>query len=206
MKWGESRPQWLQVLKTLTVSLLILMTATARAAAQPPLRVVEQVDYARYAGTWFEIARLPFRFQKQCVSDVTATYTPRPDGRITVTNRCRQSSGEIDEATGVARRVDGRPPSVLKVRFAPAFLSFLPMVWGDYQIIALGQDYDHVVIGTPDRKYLWILARTPRIDPALYSSLVEHARSQGFDVTALVETRHTGAPSHPVLDPARGAR
>lgn len=181
------------VSKTLAVSLLILMTVTARAAAQPPLRVVEEVDYARYAGTWFEIARLPFRFQEQCVSDVTATYAPRPDGRITVTNRCRRSSGEIDEATGVARRVDRRPPSVLKVRFAPAFLSFLPMVWGDYQVIALGADYDHVMVGTPDRKYLWILARTPRIDPALYSSLVAQARSQGFEVARLLETLHTSA-------------
>jgi len=82
----------------------------------------------------------------------------------------------------------------LKVRFAPAFLSFLPMVWGDYQVIALGAEYDHVMVGTPDRKYLWILARTPRVDEALYRSLVEQARSQGFDVTALIDTRHTATP------------
>lgn len=111
--------------KTLAVAILILMSAASSAAAQGPLRVVDQVDYERYSGTWYEIARLPFRFQKQCVSDVTATYGPRPDGRITVTNRCRKSSGEIDEAVGVARRVEGRLPSVTKVRFAPAFLSFL---------------------------------------------------------------------------------
>jgi apolipoprotein D and lipocalin family protein len=182
--------------KTLAVAMLILMATAASAAAERALRVVDQVDYQRYSGTWYEIARLPFRFQKQCVSDVTATYGPRPDGRITVTNRCRRSSGAIDEAIGVARRVEGRPPSVLKVRFAPAFLSFLPIVWGDYQIIALGENYDHVVIGTPDRKYLWILARTPRIDEALHGSLVDQAAAQGFDVARLLETRHSSPPPH----------
>jgi apolipoprotein D and lipocalin family protein len=67
-----------------------------------------------------------------CASDVTASYTPRSDGRITVINRCLRANGAAQQAEGVARRVDGQPPSVLKVRFAPAFLSFLPMVWGDY--------------------------------------------------------------------------
>jgi apolipoprotein D and lipocalin family protein len=177
--------------KTFSVALLILATAASRAVAQAPLRVVEEVDFERYAGTWFEIARLPFKYQEKCASDVTATYEPRPDGLITVTNRCREANGQMREAEGVARRVEGRPASVLKVRFAPAFLSFLPMVWGDYQVIVLGADYDHVMVGTPDRKYLWILARTRHIDEALYRSLVEQARSQGFDVTALIKTRHT---------------
>jgi apolipoprotein D and lipocalin family protein len=156
-----------------------------------PLHVVPEVDYMRYSGTWFEIARLPFRFQKDCAGDVTAAYAPRSDGRIAVTNRCRRANGAAIEARGVARRERGRPPSVLKVRFAPAFLSFIPAVWGDYQIIALGADYDYAMIGTPDRKYLWILSRAPTIDPSLYAQLKEQARSQGFDVTALIETRHT---------------
>ena len=92
-------------------------------------------------------------------------------------------------ATGIARRVDGQPPSVLEVRFAPAFLSFLPAVWGDYQIIALGPDYDHAVVGTPDRAYLWVLSRTPRMDPTLYRRLLDGAKGQGFDVAKVVETR-----------------
>ena len=98
-----------------------------------------------------QIARLPNRFQEKCAGEVVASYALRPDGRITVTNRCRTTGGETTEATGVARRVDGKPPSVLEVRFAPAFLSFLPAVWGDYQVIALGADYDHAMVGTPDR-------------------------------------------------------
>jgi apolipoprotein D and lipocalin family protein len=179
--------------RTLAVAMLMLASPALPAAAPAPLRVVEHVDFARYAGTWFEIARLPFRFQRACASDVTATYEPRPDGRITVTNRCREAGGRMREARGVARRVEGRPSSVLKVRFAPAFLSFIPAVWGDYQIIALGAEYDHVMIGTPDRKYLWILARTAHLDGERYRALLEQARSQGFDVARILETRHTPA-------------
>jgi apolipoprotein D and lipocalin family protein len=159
-------------------------------AQRSGLRVVPDVDYQRYTGTWYEIARLPNRFQRACVSDVTATYAPRSDGRIVVTNRCRQADGEVREASGVARRVEGRPRSVLKVRFAPALLSFLPLVWGDYHIIELGTDYDYAVVGTPNRAYLWILARRPDIDPELYRRLLDRVREQGFDVSALTTTVH----------------
>ena len=103
-----------------TALVVIAMAHVTAVAADVPLRVVADVNYERYAGTWYEIARLPNRFQRVCASDVTATYAPRPDGRIAVTNRCRESDGDVREATGVARRVKGQPPSVLEVRFAPA--------------------------------------------------------------------------------------
>jgi apolipoprotein D and lipocalin family protein len=170
--------------------LIAAVVQLAPAAQRSDLRVVPDVDYQRYAGTWYEIARLPNRFQRACVSDVTATYAPRSDGRISVINRCRQSDGEVREATGVARRVDGRPPSVLKVRFAPALLSFLPLVWGDYHIIELGTDYDYAVVGTPNRAYLWILARRPDVASELYRRLLDRVRGQGFDVSALTTTVH----------------
>jgi len=173
----------------LFAAVAIVATALPLMAARTPLRVVPDVDLARYAGTWYEIARLPNRFQAKCAGEVVAAYAPQPDGRVTVTNRCRTTTGETTVATGIARRVDGQPPSVLEVRFAPAFLSFLPAVWGDYQIIALGQDYDHAVVGTPDRAYLWVLSRTPRMDPALYRRLLDQAKGQGFDVAKVTETR-----------------
>jgi apolipoprotein D and lipocalin family protein len=172
----------------LGVTLLILGASLPSAAGPTPLRVVPQLDLARYAGTWYEIGRLPNRFQDKCAGEVVARYAPRPDGRVTVTNRCRTTAGETTVATGVARRVDGQPPSILEVRFAPAF-SFLPAVWGDYQVIALGADYDHAVVGTPDRAFLWMLSRTPRMDPALYRRLLDEAKSQGFDVSKVVATR-----------------
>lgn len=163
-----------------------------RASAQErPLDVVRDVDFQRYSGKWFEIARLPNRFEDACARDVTATYAPRPDGRITVVNRCVKKDGSLNEAEGVARRVDGRPPSVLKVRFAPGWLSFLPSVWGDYQIIELASDYSHALVGSPDRKYLWILGRQPAMAADVFERLTARAASQGFDVSRMLRTEQS---------------
>ena len=173
---------------------VLLLTAAAilalvpLSAAPAPLRVVPTVDLTRYAGTWYEIARLPNRFQEKCAGEVVAAYELRPDGRVTVTNRCRTTAGDVTVAAGIARRVDGQPPSVLEVRFAPAFLSFLPAVWGDYQIIALGSDYDHAVVGTPDRAYLWVLSRSRVLATSPYDAAIATAKASGFDITRLVPT------------------
>jgi apolipoprotein D and lipocalin family protein len=169
-----------------------ILTAVTAVTAQekPPLRVVPEVDLVRYSGQWYEIARLPNPFQERCAANVMATYRLRDDGRITVINRCRTQNGEQIEAEGIARLAgEGQPNSVLKVRFAPAFLSFLPWVWGDYQIMALSPDYAHVLVGDPARKYLWILARSPSLEDATYDELVEEARGQGFDVSRLQKTK-----------------
>lgn len=156
-----------------------------------PLRVVESVDLSRYAGLWYEVARLPNPFEEKCAGDVTAEYTPRPDGRLKVVNRCRKRDGQMTQAEGVARLADRRGAnSRLKVRFAPSFLSFLPFVWGDYQIMELAPDYSHALIGDPGRKYLWILSRTPRLDEGTFRKLTEAARAQGFDVSRMIVTRH----------------
>ena len=157
---------------------------------RPPLRVVEGVDLARYAGLWYEVARLPNSFQEKCTGDVTAEYTVVKADRINVVNRCRKKDGRITEAEGVARVADKKGSnSRLKVRFAPSFLSFLPFVWGDYYIIDLAPDYSYALIGEPGRKYLWVLSRTPRIDEATYRKLTEEAAAQGFDVSKLVRTK-----------------
>lgn len=178
----------------LAIAWFVLFAASATAqAAKRQLQVVPSVDLSRYSGKWFEIARLPNSFQKKCAGEVTANYTIGSDGRIEVVNRCRKVNGEITEAKGTARRADQhKPNSMLKVRFAPSFLSFLPFVWGDYQIISLADDYSHAMVGTPDRKYLWILARAPQLDTAAYEQLVGEAKEQGFDVSQLQKTRQAG--------------
>jgi apolipoprotein D and lipocalin family protein len=169
------------------------VVSVAQDKSARPLEVVPSVDVNRYVGTWYEIARMPFKFQSQCVGDVTATYSLLEDGTIKVVNRCRKQNGEIDEAEGCAKRAsDEGPNTKLKVRFAPAFLSLLPFVWGDYWIIDLAPDYSYAVVGEPDRKYLWVLSRTPVINEATMQGILERVKGQGYDLTGLIRTDQTG--------------
>lgn len=176
--------------------LVALLMMSAYLAGQPDVsvRTVEAVDLNRYLGEWYEVARFPNRFQRSCAGDVRATYARRSDERIDVVNRCRTADGGAIEAQGVARIVDTRTSAKLKVRFAPAILSFLPFVWGDYWILGLADDYSWAVVGSPDRDYLWILARTPNLESGRFASALAVARANGFDVERLLRTSHTGAP------------
>lgn len=146
------------------------------------LDVVSRVDLKRYTGKWYEIARLPNRFQKGCV-DTSATYRLLEDGSIEVLNECARN-GKIDRIRGKAKVADKRTGAKLKVTF------FWPF-YGPYWIIGLGEKYEYAVVGTPNRKYLWILSRTPDISPQLYDSIVEDAKSKGFDTTNLIKNVHT---------------
>lgn len=171
-----------------------LFLAAAFALAPSPTTAqhastVPQLDLQRYAGRWHEVARFPNRFQKQCLGDVTAEYVLRPDGQITVINSCRVTGDRTERAEGLARKAKASGPnSQLKVRFAPQWLSFLPMVWGDYWVIALADDYRYAVVGSPDHTYLWILSRTPSMNDTDYAAAIDRARANGFDVSKLVKT------------------
>ena len=177
--------RWATAALVLAAALTLQTTAAAGQKAVPP-RTVPFVDLDRYAGDWFEIARLPNRFQRQCVGDVRANYARRADGRLDVVNQCRTDTGRI-QARGIARVVDDRTFARLKVRFAPAWLTFLPLVWGDYWIIGLAEDYSWAVVGSPDREYLWILARTPRLDEERAAASRGVARANGFEVERLIQ-------------------
>ena len=175
-------------------SLLAAAPAVTRAAGgdDKPLEVVSSVDLARYAGKWYEVARLPNRFQKKCAGDVTATYTLLGDGKIRFVNECGKADGSTIRAEGKARLAEKNgPSSKLEVRFAPSWLSWLPAVWGDYQIVDLVPDYSTAVVGSPDRKYLWFLSRTPEVDDATFERLSHKAAAQGFDVSKMVRTKQT---------------
>ena len=177
------------------IAILALPIAVSNAQEQSaqPLEVVPTVDLNKYAGVWYKIARLPNWFQKQCVGDVTATYTLLDNGRIKVVNRCRKESGEIDEAEGEAKLSGNDAPNTkLKVRFAPSILSFLPFVWGDYWIIALAPDYSYAVIGEPARKYLWVLSRTPVMNELTFNTILDQLKAKGYDLTSLVRTSQSG--------------
>ena len=139
------------------------------------------VELKKYLGKWYEIAHLPARFQEGC-SDTTATYTLSEDGSISVLNECRRN-GKVKQVKGKAKVVDKNSGAKLKVTF------FWPF-YGDYWIINLGDNYDYAVVGTPNRKYLWILSRTPQMDDKLFSRLKDFGKSKGFDVENLIRTSH----------------
>lgn len=157
-----------------------------------PLRTISSLDVPRYLGTWYEIARYPNRFQKHCASDVQAQYSALPEGRIEVRNRCRKADGEMTEAVAVARQVGEAGSPKLKVRFAPAWLSFIPAVWGDYWVIDLDAAYQLAAVSEPEREYLWILSRTPQVDAQAYHALLHRLSRQGLDITRLVPTSQPG--------------
>jgi apolipoprotein D and lipocalin family protein len=156
-------------------------TATERLKL-PELATVASVDLGRYLGTWYDIASFPQSFQEGCTGS-TATYTVRDDGEIDVVNRCRKGSldGEEDVAEGRARVVDASTNAKLEVSFFRPF-------WGEYWIIDLGAEYEYAVVGHPSRDYLWILSRTPVMEPAVYDGILDRLRAQGYEVDRLVRT------------------
>ena len=148
-------------------------------AQQNPPSTVNSVDIKKYTGLWYEIAKIPNRFQKQCISGTTAQYTLREDGRIDVVNSCIEADGSIDRAEGLARIVDKKTNAKLEVSFF-SILGWRP-VWGDYWIIGLDENYQWVVVGTPNRKYGWILSRAPQLDNKKMEELFRILKDQGYD-------------------------
>jgi apolipoprotein D and lipocalin family protein len=175
-------------------SLGCALLATAFACQSPlaPLEVVSDVDLDRFAGRWYEIASFPQRFQEGCVA-TTATYTRRDDGRIRVENECRDGSfdGDLRRADGVAWVADpSKSQAKLKVQF------FWPFS-GDYWLIELDPEYQYAVVGHPSRDYLWILARTPSLAPAVYGALLSRIESHGYDLEQVRITPQPAARANP---------
>jgi apolipoprotein D and lipocalin family protein len=160
--------------------LIIAAVYSCSTSNYPPLDVVDKVDVQRYLGKWYEIARLPFKYQEGC-NCTTAEYSLIDSTTIRVINTCRKDSitGEIDQATGKGFVVEGSNNTKLRVQF------FWPFR-GDYWIIDLDKEnYSYAVVGNPSRKNLWILSRTPKIDEQLYNSLIKKCKVKGFDITKL---------------------
>jgi apolipoprotein D and lipocalin family protein len=156
-----------------------------RGAALP--QTVATVDLNRYLGKWYEVARLPNRFQDLCKANVNATYSLNSDGSLKVENRCETDSGAQKEAIGQARVVDPSNAK-LEVRFAPSWIAWLPMVWGDYWVLHLEPDYSAAVVGSPDRKFLWVLSRSQILPKAKLDWLLSKASDQGFASSLVVPT------------------
>lgn len=174
----------------LTGLVLALAVSGAQATA---LQTVERLDVQRYLGVWHEIAKFPNWFQRKCVGDTSAEYSVLAAGRLQVLNRCRLADGQFDQAIGEARQLGGEVSPRLQVRFAPAWLSWLPAVWGDYWIVDLEDDYQLVAVSEPRREYLWVLSRQPAVDPQRYARLLLRLKAQGLDVDRLEMTPHRPA-------------
>jgi apolipoprotein D and lipocalin family protein len=145
----------------------------------PELKTVEFVDVKRYMGTWFEIAKLPQRFEKGLVGG-TANYSLLPNGKVRVVNSGYKEdfNGKLKKAKGKAWVVDTATNAKLKVSF------FWPFA-GNYWIIELGSSYEYAVVGDESRKYLWILSRTPQMDEKVYNELLKRVQDKGFDTSKL---------------------
>jgi len=181
----------MKLLKIVALCTLMSAHATATAQSGAPLQSIPRLDAQRYLGRWYEIAKFPNRFQRKCASDTSAEYGLLPEGGLRVVNRCRLANGEIDQAIGVARQVGGDSSAKLQVRFAPAWLSIVPFVWGDYWIVDLDDGYELAAVSEPKREYLWVLSRSPVVDESRYAALLGRLAAMGLDVAKLEKTPHS---------------
>lgn len=149
-----------------------------------PIGVVVNLDLERYLGRWYEIARFPNWFERNCAG-VTADYALKPDGKIEVVNTCRKGApdGPVETAKGEASLVG---PGKLEVTFVP----WLPFAKGDYWVLHIDAAYSYAVVGEPSGKTGWILARSPALDPAKYDKAVSALHSMGYDTSRLERVDH----------------
>jgi apolipoprotein D and lipocalin family protein len=146
------------------------------------MSTVSTVTLEQYTGTWYEIAKIPNRFQDHCATNTRAEYTLMDNGRLEVINSCVDKQGRLDQAQGIARIVDPATNAKLKVSFVQLF--GFSLFWGDYWIIGLAPDYSYAVIGTPDRRFGWILSRTPDLPEQATETAYAILRKNGYDTSA----------------------
>lgn len=170
------------------MALSMTAQATAAPAALPPVNTIATLDVPRYMGTWYEIAKFANRFQAKCTANTRAQYLVQTDGSVQVLNSCMTADGSTIDALGQALQVGPTTSPKLRVRFAPASLSWLPMVWGDYWVIDLDTHYQLAAVSDAKREYLWVLSRTPQVDTKAYGALLERLKAQHFDVQKLEPT------------------
>lgn len=169
----------------ITVAIMTYSVKSEEYAHHQPT-TVDSVDLKRYSGLWYEVARIPNTFQKDCNQEVTAFYVLRKDGKVDVINRCRDKNGKIKESKGRAKVVDTRTNARLKVSFfRPLGIS---LFWGDYWIIGLDENYSWAVVGTPNRQLGWILSRRPWVTNEDKDKIQDLLMRQGYNPDAFLET------------------
>jgi len=170
----------------LILSLSLQIFAQNKANAEP--KTVKSVNLQKYIGLWYEFAKIPNRFQSDCLKNTSATYSLQEDGNIKVVNKCVEEDGEINEAIGVARIVDKVNNTKLEVSFV-SFLGWRPF-WGAYWIIGLDESYKWAIVGHPERKYGWILSRTKTISVETKKEIFEILVEKGYNPKDFEITNH----------------
>lgn len=152
---------------------------------------IPNLDLNRYLGRWYEIVRLPLKYEDEAATDISAHYSFNDNGAVRVDNRCFDKDKQPSQAIGEAKPIDDTNAK-LKVNFLPAGLRWLPFTDGDYWVLKIDADYRVALVGTPDRKFLWVLARERSIPTATLDEYLSEARRQGFDLAKLITPHHTG--------------
>ncbi len=161
--------------KTILITIFSLLCISARADGINRETVAE-FELERYLGQWYEVARFDTSFERDLIK-VTADYSLNDDGTITVVNRGYNTrKGEWGEASGRVKTTDeaGR----LRV-------SFFPLVFTDYNVLALGENYEWALVGSTSADHLWILSRKPGMERHKLDSIIEIAEMRGYDVSKL---------------------
>ena len=155
------------------------------------VRSVPALELGRYLGLWYELGRLPLRFEDDGARDVTAEYSLNDDGTVQVDNRCLDEDGEPTQALGSATP-DEEHPGRLRVTFLPEALRWIPFTTADYWVLRIDDAYEHALVGTPDRKHLWLLGRQPHTSDAVEQEYLQTARDQGFDLEGWIRPSQSG--------------
>ena len=173
----------------LIFTVLMVFTAIYPSVAQnmKDVESVEYVDINKYMGTWYEYARIPNRFQKKCEGNVTADYKLLPDGKVQVVNKCLEKNGSNDKAEGIAKIVDKKTNSKLKVSFFSIF--GINLFWGNYWVLYIDEEYTIAVVGEPSRKYGWILTRDINPDIETLGEAYDAIEKNGYDKTKFILTK-----------------
>ena len=164
-----------------------LASCSSKSSSRAAPTTAAKVDLSRYAGRWFEIARLPVRFQKANEAAI-AEYGRSTDGTVSVHNLAIRPDGSQHGIHGSAKVLNPPENTKLAVRFSTWFGPFIPIPKeGNYWILHVDEDYQEAIVGTPDRRYLWLLARTSTLPETRYAALVAKADRLGFDTSRLLK-------------------
>ena len=164
--------------------LAILVAVSGCALAAPS--AVSDLDLNRYQGTWYEVARMPNRFQKACVQAAVARYQRLDSGRLSVENQCETANGKRKTARGIARQPDPNQPGKLAVSFF-SILGIRP-IWGAYWVLAIDADYSVAVVGDAKQTYAWILSRTPTLTNDRMQDAIAVLVRNGYDTGTLIQS------------------